>query len=361
MPYVDKITVDDTTYDIRDTVNANEIKNIESFFPHSGDTGTIVTVNGTVDVPLAELVVYGKSTQDGTPTPSAPVNIVTAGSSGTLPMVSAGKNLLIPKADGTYTQQGVTYVISDGSISVSGTYTGSAFSVAVFGNYVLPPGSYYFNGQNGVDSGNYKLTLQLFNLDTSLQMVNLDRGTDYAFTFTNATNVQVRIGFRAGLTLSEPAVMTPMIRPATITDAAFAPYNGISVAIPAPNGLPGIAVSSGGNYTDADGQQWICDTFDLTAGTYTRRCSTILSYDDETIPGAYLSTTGGLTAGATVVYALATPVTTSLTEAQLTALRSLRGKTGITNIYSTDTGEPEIRAELYIDIPTYIDSIINRE
>lgn len=32
-----------------------------------------------------------------------------------------------------------------------------------------------------------------------------------------------------------------------------------SLAIQTPNGLPGIPVSSGGNYTDAEGQQWICD------------------------------------------------------------------------------------------------------
>jgi len=110
-----------------------------------------------------------------------------------------------------------------------------------------------------------------------------------------------------------------------------------TVALPTPNGLPGIAVSSGGNYTDENGQQWICDTIDLAAGTYTKRCGTIPGYDGETIPGAYLSTTGGLTAGATVVYALATPVVTPLTEAQLTALRSIRTRDG-TTVLTNDAG-----------------------
>lgn len=38
-----------------------------------------------------------------------------------------------------------------------------------------------------------------------------------------------------------------------------------------PNGLPGIPVSTGGNYTDANGQQWICDEIDLARGKYVQR------------------------------------------------------------------------------------------
>ena len=37
------------------------------------------------------------------------------------------------------------------------------------------------------------------------------------------------------------------------------------------NGLPGIPVSSGGNYTDESGQQWICDEIDLERGVYVQR------------------------------------------------------------------------------------------
>lgn len=38
-----------------------------------------------------------------------------------------------------------------------------------------------------------------------------------------------------------------------------------SLTISTPNGLPGIPVDSGGNYTDAEGQQWVCDVVDLDA------------------------------------------------------------------------------------------------
>ena len=38
-----------------------------------------------------------------------------------------------------------------------------------------------------------------------------------------------------------------------------------------PNGLPGLPVDSGGNYTDSNGQQWICDEMDFKRGKYVQR------------------------------------------------------------------------------------------
>lgn len=45
------------------------------------------------------------------------------------------------------------------------------------------------------------------------------------------------------------------------------------LSISTPNGLPGIPVDSGGNYTDASGQQWICDEVDFEKGVYVQRCA----------------------------------------------------------------------------------------
>lgn len=44
-----------------------------------------------------------------------------------------------------------------------------------------------------------------------------------------------------------------------------------SMTIATPNGVPGIPVDSGGNYTDADGQQWVCDEIDYARGVYVQR------------------------------------------------------------------------------------------
>ena len=47
------------------------------------------------------------------------------------------------------------------------------------------------------------------------------------------------------------------------------PYHGV-LAAPrsAPNGLPGVPTIDNGNYTDASGQQWLCDEVDLKRGVY---------------------------------------------------------------------------------------------
>lgn len=62
----------------------------------------------------------------------------------------------------------------------------------------------------------------------------------------------------------------------------YEPYKPAQkLIIPTPNGLPGIPVSSGGNYTDEKGQQWVCDEVDFKKGVYVQRIGkkTITSKD----------------------------------------------------------------------------------
>lgn len=47
-----------------------------------------------------------------------------------------------------------------------------------------------------------------------------------------------------------------------------------TLTLPTPNGLPGIPVTSGGNYTDSTGHQWICDEVDLERGVKVQRIKT---------------------------------------------------------------------------------------
>ena len=44
-----------------------------------------------------------------------------------------------------------------------------------------------------------------------------------------------------------------------------------TITLPTLNGLPGIPVTSGGNYTDPQGQQWVCDEVDLERGVKAQR------------------------------------------------------------------------------------------
>lgn len=48
-----------------------------------------------------------------------------------------------------------------------------------------------------------------------------------------------------------------------------------SLTISTPNGLPGIPVDSGGNYTDAEGQQWVCDEIDCKNEAYIKNLTLI--------------------------------------------------------------------------------------
>ena len=66
------------------------------------------------------------------------------------------------------------------------------------------------------------------------------------------------------------------------TELTYEPYKTPqSIVLSTPGGLPGIPVSSGGNYTDENGQQWVCDEIDLARGKYVQRVGT------ETINGGY--------------------------------------------------------------------------
>jgi hypothetical protein len=57
------------------------------------------------------------------------------------------------------------------------------------------------------------------------------------------------------------------------------------------NTLHGIPVSEGGNYTDSDGQQWICDEVDLERGVYIQRIGVFRS-DESLNWTTYTSTYG---------------------------------------------------------------------
>ena len=54
-------------------------------------------------------------------------------------------------------------------------------------------------------------------------------------------------------------------------ETPYEPYTHQSLTLQTPNGLPGVPVSKDGNYTDENGQQWVCDEVDLERGKYVQR------------------------------------------------------------------------------------------
>lgn len=101
-----------------------------------------------------------------------------------------------------------------------------------------------------------------------------------------ATKIKVMDGdkFRIFLRLEEDfnGKVKAMITRTPMNATSYEPYKPAqTLIIPTPNGLPGIPVSSDGNYTDADGRQWVCDEVDFKKGVYVQRIGkrTITSKD----------------------------------------------------------------------------------
>ena len=79
----------------------------------------------------------------------------------------------------------------------------------------------------------------------------------YTVKLAVSPNVSVKIG---GLMISK------------VKQAKYEPYKEPQkLTLSTPNGLLGIPVSTGGNYTDANRQQWICDEIDFGCGKYIQR------------------------------------------------------------------------------------------
>lgn len=106
------------------------------------------------------------------------------------------------------------------------------------------------------------------------------------------------------------------------TATAYSPYREQLLTLPTPNGLPGVPVTSGGNYTDPQGQQWICDEVDLGREVYVQRVD----------KGAF-DATKALTEQSVI---LATPIETPLTTAEIATYKSLRTYKGTTIVEAED-------------------------
>lgn len=90
-------------------------------------------------------------------------------------------------------------------------------------------------------------------------------------TYTPNEDVMVTFNYYLDGKL-DPKTSKLMLEIGENPNPSYEPYHEPqSMDISTPNGLPGIPVSSGGNYTDADGRQWICDEVDFARGVYVQR------------------------------------------------------------------------------------------
>lgn len=100
-------------------------------------------------------------------------------------------------------------------------------------------------------------------------------------TYTPNEDVMVTFNYYLDGKL-DPKTSKLMLEIGENPNPSYEPYHAPqSMDISTPNGLPGIPTSSGGNYTDADGQKWVCDEIDLARGVYVQRVAYTIVDGDE--------------------------------------------------------------------------------
>lgn len=225
------------------------------------ETGNPISCNDAYSAPLCGLTVYGKSKQDGTPTPDAPVPIVSAGDGGSVAVRLAGANLIeSTKSGNTGSASGVSYTANKDGISFIGN-ADNALNIYLHNDIKekLTPGVYYLTikGLSASVSINF-YQVGPFNNDVQNKEIRIVAGKEYSILLAIAKGTAVNgLVVQASLTRNK------------IT--SYSPYREQLLTLPTPNGLPGIPVTSGGNYTDPSGQQWVCDEVDLERGVKVQR------------------------------------------------------------------------------------------
>lgn len=216
------------------------------------ETGNPLSVDDAFSAPLCGLTVYGKSTQDGTPTLDAPVPIVSAGDGGSVAVKVTGKNLLNPSLFQNNKYQNFNVATGYYEIDNSNDYWITGIQPC------LPNTTYHFNvyTEGGCFYDEKKNVL----------------GT-VGFEFTVKTPVKCAY-YCCNFALTRLPYGSPVI--ATVSEpATYSPYREQLLTLPTPDGLPGIPVTSGGNYTDSTGQQWVCDEVDLERGVKVQRVNAV--------------------------------------------------------------------------------------
>ena len=277
------------------------------------------TVTGTVDYPIIALNLYGKSVQNETPTPGAPVDVVNVGDDGNVKITSRGDGNNLYDISAATRQ----LVSEDGSIVADPVYLLSDYiscsdydKITVSG--VVGTGTVWYRLAKYDNDKNFIVRIVEKNVQTG------------SYTFDVSDCAYIRLCYEC-----EPmkdTVVTKVQIEYGATATAYEPYKGTTVTIT--SGLP---LCSVGDVRDelvynADG-----------TGKGLKRTAKLDSYNGEAVTTDYISSTGGLDAGAEVVYQLATPQEIELSAAEITAMMKLQTFNGVTHIYNDEGAEMKVK------------------
>lgn len=220
------------------------------------EIGNPISVADAFPAPLCGLTVYGKSTQSGTPTPDAPVPIVSAGDGGSLTVKVTGKNLF-------YEQGFQQYFINSVADSV-GLAVGNVSSVLQ-----VVTGAKYYVTRNKIGT---KFRVAVVDaLPTKESVVR----PSSAINADSKRQVEISATSKYMVIQCEDEAAFSELMVSLDSSTAYSPYREQLLTLPTPTGLPGIPVTSGGSYTDSTGQQWVCDEVDLEKGVRVQRVNAV--------------------------------------------------------------------------------------
>ncbi|WP_418762714.1 hypothetical protein [Enterocloster sp.] len=249
---------------------------------HSTASGSVITANDAAEGrPFRGLRVFGKSTQDGTPTPEAPIPIVSAGEDGSIEVKVTGKNLLTGRLYYIDYSMGAGFIKNENEVSLP--YAPKSETSGI--GYVIPcaPEKHYAfsvtnpNENAVVAISEYKTLEDAKNKENAIGFVVPSSASPYKSVYTSKGNgvlvCWIAGKWTDGKTTIHECTESELLQLEIGSEATTyePPRIPQSLTLATPNGLPGIPVTKDGNYTDADGQQWVCDEIDLERGKYVQR------------------------------------------------------------------------------------------
>ena len=203
------------------------------------------------------------------PSPEYPQEIVNAGKDGNLNVMVRGKNLL-ELTDTKVQNNNLKIDINKGSITFSGTADGASF-IHKIKDFVVPRDGIYTISTNSDDSINESPRILISVNGAALE--NAFAGVTKELSTGSVISLYIRVSAAGSY---NGRMIKPMIEKNS-EGTVYEPYHEPqSMPVTTPNGLPGIPVAYGGNYTDENGQQWICDEVDLGRGVYVQRIASFV-------------------------------------------------------------------------------------
>ena len=272
-------------------------------------TGNVLVIHDSAHRAMQGLKLYGKTADDMTAVEDVTVK-------------AQGKNLLnVAEAIRTHATAVVTLDGDKLHVTTDGT---STYSGAKIAGFRLQAGVTYMLSANvEAVSGSPRIC---FRKTSGASMIVSKSGTGkLTLKYTPDESVDARVDLLCceGTAMAGEVVFSDVQLEVSKEATAYEAYkDGGSVTI-ATGGLHGILVANGGNYRSDAGAQYVADCIDLGSGQRVQHIGVIDSYAGEDVGDVWQSSTGELTTGAMVVYALPEPVVTALEADLLVAHASL--------------------------------------